>query len=73
MSALNATKKFLKFLYKKPEPWHSDLSLDERRLTTPTESGRYRLAIAQSKGKGLKGRGREVVAGMKGWRPSLLF
>jgi hypothetical protein len=62
MSALNATKKFLKFLYKKPEPWHSDLSLDERRLTTPTESGRYR---SQSRNRREKGSKAEVVRSLQ--------
>jgi hypothetical protein len=39
-------------------------------LTRPTESGRIRLAWAKPEGIRLKGRHREILPGMKGWRPS---
>ena len=38
--------------------------------TRPTESGRTRLVIGETEGISLKGRGCEIVTGMKGWRPS---
>jgi hypothetical protein len=42
---------FLKFLDKKPELWHSKLSLDERRpRRAPMESGRFRLGLREKKG-----------------------
>jgi hypothetical protein len=46
-------------------------SLDEKAFSTrPTESGRIGLAWAKRKGSS-KGRGCEILAGMKGWRPSV--
>ena len=39
-------------------------------VTRPTKSGRIRLAIGETEGISLKGRGCEILAGMKGWRPS---
>ena len=41
-------------------------------LTRPTESGRIRLVIGETEGIRLKGRHREILSGMKGWRPSAI-
>jgi hypothetical protein len=36
-------------------------SLDEKRCHAPDESGRIRLAIGETEGTRLKGRGREIL------------
>jgi hypothetical protein len=59
---------FLKFLDRKSEFCYGDLSLDERRQTRPTEGGRIRLA--RRRNTRLKAGIQEILAGMKGWRPS---
>ena len=41
-------------------------------LTRPTESGRIRLVIGETEGIRRKGRHREILSGMKGWRPSAI-
>jgi hypothetical protein len=64
-----SAKFFSELLDRKPELWHSGLSLDERRLTR-----RRKAAVPASHGENegirFKGRDREIIAGMKGWRPS---
>jgi hypothetical protein len=61
---------FLKFLDRKPELWHSGLSLDERRFAR-----RRKAAVPAShganEGRRLNGRDREMIVRLwKGWRLS---
>ena len=60
---------FSEFLDRKPEVWHSEPIAGRKAPHALTESGRSRLAWRNRRDK-LKGRGREIIAGMKGWRPS---
>ena len=59
---------FSEFLDRKPELWHSDLSLDERRLTR-----RRKAAVPASHGENegirLKGRDREIIVRHEGLAP----
>jgi hypothetical protein len=64
------TNFFRKFLYKKPELWHSDLSLDEKAPHNADGKRPPQPRMARTEGKRLKRQNREITAGMKGWRPS---